>query len=121
MDNIDPRTRDKANTKWKFYKLTNQTVFAALLRHIPMRCKDTVLLEPILRNCNVNCLFLREMREKPTMTLSVCMLALHLHVNEKLEEETSIFFNLFLNNSEEGDVSKIQGVHFNDILKVEDL
>ena len=48
-------------------------------------------------------------------------LALHLHGNEKLEEETSKFFNIFLNNSEEGDVSKIQGVHLNDIPKVEDL
>ena len=48
-------------------------------------------------------------------------LALHLHGNEKLEEETSKNFNFFLNNSEEGDVSKLQGVHLNDIPKVEDL
>ena len=43
-----------------------------------------------------------------------------MHDNEKLEE-TSKIFNLFLNNSEEGDVSKLQGVHLNDIPKVEDL
>ena len=48
-------------------------------------------------------------------------LALHLHGNEKLEEETSKFFNLFPNNSEEGDVSKFQGVPMSDIPKIEDL
>ena len=48
-------------------------------------------------------------------------LALSLHGNEKLEEENSKIFNLFLNNIEEQDVSEIQGVHLNDIPKVEDL
>ena len=48
-------------------------------------------------------------------------LDLHLHGNKKLEEETSKIFNLFLNNSEERDVSKFQGVHLNDVPNVEDL
>ena len=48
-------------------------------------------------------------------------LALHLHGNKKLEEETSKIFNFFLNNSEERDPSKFQGVHMTDIPKVEDL
>ena len=48
-------------------------------------------------------------------------LALHFHGNEKQEEETSKIFNLFLKNSEKGDVSNFQGVHLNDIPKVEDL
>ena len=56
MDIIDLCTRERANTKWKSYKLTNVRVFAALLKDIPMGCKDTVLPEPLLKNCNVNCL-----------------------------------------------------------------
>ena len=48
-------------------------------------------------------------------------LALHLHRNEELEEETSKFFNLFLNNSEERDPSKFQGVHMTDIPKVQEM
>ena len=48
-------------------------------------------------------------------------LALHLHGNKKLEEETSKIFNLFLINSGERDPSKFQGVHMTDIPKVEDL
>ena len=55
-DIIDLCTRERANTKWKSYKLTNVRVFAALLKDIPMGCKDTVLPEPLLKNCNVNCL-----------------------------------------------------------------
>ena len=48
-------------------------------------------------------------------------LAVHLHGNKKLEEETSKIFNLFLKNNEERDVSKFQSVHLKDIPKVEDL
>ena len=56
MDIIDLCTRERARKKWKSYKLTNVRVFAALLKDIPMGCKDTVLPEPLLKNCNVNCL-----------------------------------------------------------------
>ena len=56
MDVVDLCTRERANTKWKFYRLTNLTVFAALLKDVPMRCKDSVLPEPLLKTQNVNCL-----------------------------------------------------------------
>ena len=49
------------------------------------------------------------------------VLALHLQGTETLEEEISKIFNLFLNNSEEGDPSKFQGVHMTDIPKVEEM
>ena len=48
-------------------------------------------------------------------------LALHLHDNEKLDEETSKIFNLLLNNSEKVDVSNFQTVNLNDLPKVDDL
>ena len=123
MDIVDLCTRERANTKWKFYKLTNLTIFASLLKDVPMGCKDTVLPEPLLRNCNVNCLnFERNTRQPYNDNLCLFRaLALHLHGNEKLEEETSKIFNLFLNNGEDGDVSNFQGVHLNGIPKVEDL
>ena len=56
MDIVDLCTRERANTKWKLYKLTNLTVFAALLKDVPMGCKDSVLPEPLLKNPNLNCL-----------------------------------------------------------------
>ena len=123
MDIVDVCTRERANTKWKFHKLTNLTIFASLLKNVPMGCKDTVLPEPFLRNCNVNCLTFERNKRQPYND-NPCLfrsLGLHLHGNEKLEEETSKNFNLFLNNTEEGDVSKIEGVQLNDIPKVENL
>ena len=44
-----------------------------------------------------------------------------MHGNKKLEEETSKIINLFLNNSDERDASKFQGVHMTVTPKMEDL
>ena len=123
MDIVDICTRGGANTKWKFYKRTNLAIFASLLKDVPMGCKDTLLPEPLLKNHNVNCLTFAWNTRQPYKDI-LCLfraLALHLHGNEELEEEASKTFNLFLKNSEEGDVSKFQGVHLKDIPKVEDL
>ena len=120
---VDFCTRERTNKKWNFYKLTNLTVFASLLNDLPMDCKDTVLPEPLLRNHNVNCL-LSELNRRQLYNDNLCLfraLALHFHGNEKLEEETPIIINFFLNNSEEGDVSKFQAVHLSEDPKVEDL
>ena len=88
-----------------------------------MGCKDTVLPEQLSKNHNVNCLTFEKNTRQPYND-NLCLLralVLHLHGNEKLEKEISKIFNFFLNNSEEGDVFKIRGVHLNDIPKVEDL
>ena len=123
MDFADLCTRERAKTKRKFYKLTNLTIFASLLKDLPMGCKDTVLPEPLLRNRIVNCFTFEKNTLQPyNDNLSLFRaLALHLHGNKRLEEETSKIFNLFLNNSKKGDVSKFQGVLLNDISKVEHL
>ena len=47
--------------------------------------------------------------------------ALHSFGNQRLEEETSKCFNLFLNICREADPAKYQGVHMTDIPKVEEL
>ena len=123
LDIVELCTRERANTKWKFYKLTNLTVFAALLKDVPMGCKDTVLPEPLLRNCNVNCLTFEKNTRQPYND-NLCLfraVALHLFGNERLEEETSKIFNLFLNKCGEADPSKFQGVHMTDIPKVEEM
>ena len=53
-DVIESCSRERMNTKWRFYKLTNLTVFAALLKDVPMGCRDAVLPEPLLRNGTIN-------------------------------------------------------------------
>ena len=97
-DVIESCTRERMNTKWKFYKLTNLTVFAALLKDIPMGCRDAVLPDPLLKNHSVNCLTFEQNTRQPYND-NLCLfraLALHLHGNEKLEEETCKLFNCYL-------------------------
>ena len=55
-DVIESCSREKINTKWRFYKLTILTLFAALLQDVSMGCKNAVLPEPLLRNGTINCL-----------------------------------------------------------------
>ena len=64
-DVIESCSRERKNTKWKFYKLTNLTLFAALLKEVPMGCKDTVLPEPLLKNHTINCLTYEENTRRP--------------------------------------------------------
>ena len=122
-DVIESCTKERSNTKWRFFKLTNLTIFAALLRDLPMGCKDAVLPESLLRNPSINCLTY-EQNTKKSYTDNLYLfraLALNLHGNERLEEETSKLFNLFLVNSTKSDPSKFQGVCMDDIPSVENI
>ena len=97
-DVIESCTKKSSNTKWRFFKLTNLTIFAALLRDIPIGCKDAVLLESLLKNHTVNCLTF-EKNTRKHYNDNLCLfraVALHLFGNERLEEETSKLFNFFL-------------------------
>ena len=120
-DVIKSCTKERSNTKWRFFKLTNLTIFAALFKDIPMGCKDAVLPESLLKNHTVNCLTFGKNARKPYND-NFCLiraLAFHLHGNERLEEETSKNFNLFLVCSTNPDPSEFQGVCMDDIPSVE--
>ena len=102
---------------------TNTQIFALLLKDVPMGCKYTVLPEPLLKNCNVNCLTFERKAIQPYND-NLCLfraLPVHLNNNGKLEEETSKIFKIVLNKSGERDPSKFQGVHMTVFPKVEDL
>ena len=111
------------NRKWTFYKLINQTVFAALLTDVPMGCKDAVLPEPLLRNGRINCLTFEEKTRQPynDNLCLFCALALLLRGNQQLEDETSKFFDSFINEMDGLSPNQFKGVHMNDIPFVEDL
>ena len=107
-DVIESCTKERTNTKWRFFKLTNLTIFAALLKDIPMGCKDAVLPESLLRNPSIYCLTFERNTRQPYKD-NLCLfraLALHLHGNERLEEKTSKLFNLVPVNSTNPDPSK---------------
>ena len=53
---IESCTKEKSKTKWRFFILSNLTIFAPLLRDIQMGCKDAVLPESLLKYITVNCL-----------------------------------------------------------------
>ena len=120
-DVIESCSREKSEQNWRFYKLTNLTAFAALLKDVPMGCKDAVLPEPLLKNCTINCLTFEEKTRQPYNLCLFRALALHLHENPRLEEETSKIFNLFLNKMDGLSADQFQGVLLNDIPIVEDL
>ena len=83
-DVIESCTKERSNTKWRFFKVTNLTIFAALLRDIPMGCKDAVLPESLLRNPSIYCLTFGRNTRQPYKD-NLCLfraLALHLHGNE---------------------------------------
>ena len=116
-DVIESCTKERSNTKWRCFKLTNLTIINALLRDVPMGCRDAVLPESLLKNHTVNCLTFGKITGKPYND-NLCLfrtIALHLFGSERLEEETSKLFNLFLINSTNPDTSKFQGVCRDDI------
>ena len=123
IDVIESCGQERVKTKWKFYKLKNLTVIAALLKEVPMGCKNAVLLELLLENPTSNCLTYEENTRQPYND-NLCLfraLALHLHGTQRLEGETSELFNLFINEKDELSPNLLQGVHMNDIPIVEDL
>ena len=121
---IESCTKERSNTKWRFFKLTNLTKFAALPKDIPKGCKDAVLLESLPKNHSVKCLTDEQNTKKPYKD-NLCLfraLILHLHGNDKsLDEETSKFLNLFLINSTNPEPFLFQGGCMDDIPSVEDI
>ena len=122
-DVIESCSQERMNTKWRLYKLTNFTVFAALLRDVPMWCKNAVLPAPLLKNHSINCLTYEENTRQPKRdNLSLFRaLVLHLHDTQRLEEETAKLFNLFIDKTDGLSPNQFQGLHMNDNPIVEDL
>ena len=116
-------SRENMKTKWRFYKFTNLTLFAALLKDVPTGCRNAVLPEPLPKNHPINCLTFEKNTRQPYKN-NLCLfraLALHMHGNQRLEEKTSKLFKLFINKMDGLSADQFQGVHTNDILFVEDL
>ena len=122
-DVIESCSRETTNTKWRFHKLINLTAFAALLKDVPMGCKNAVLPEPLLKNRTIKCLTYEENTRQPSND-NLCLfraLALPLHGTQRMEEKTSKIFNSFINKMDGLNPDQFQGVNMNDIPIVEDL
>ena len=93
-DIIEVCTQERQNTKLQFKLITHVTIFAALLKNVPMGCPDSVIPEPLLRNNHVNCLISDALTQQPyNDTLSMFRaLAVHLHGTTNHERFTSLIF-----------------------------
>ena len=92
-------------------------------QNIPMGCRDAVRPDPLLKNHNVNCLTFEQNTRQPYND-NLCLfraLALHLHGNEKLEEETCKLFICYLEKKGGIGAATFQGVCVDDIPLVEGL
>ena len=123
VDIVDRCTWERANTKWNFYKLTNLTVFAALLKDVPMGCEDSILPEPLLKKQNVKCLTFWKKYKKALQWQSLPLQSSRSAFSwqREIAGRSIQIFNFFLNNYGEGDPSKFQGVHMTDVPKVEEM
>ena len=84
---LESCTRERVNTVWKFYKLTNATLFAFKLKEVPMGCKNAVLSEKLC--FGINCWTFQENTRKP-YNIILCLfraVALFLHGRDETERD----------------------------------
>ena len=97
FDIVEQCTQERQNTKWRFKLITNVTIFAALLKNIPMGCPDSVLPEPLLRHTQVNCLLSN--KDKEPYKDHLCLfraLAMYMNGHNDLDSHTSRYFTDFI-------------------------
>ena len=112
-------TQERQNRKWRFKLITNLTIFAALLKNIPMGCPDSVLPEPLLKNHAVNCL-LSDNDEQPHKD-HLCLfraLTIYLHGLINLDADTSQLFTEHISISGNNPMN-FRGVAIDDLSLVE--
>ena len=104
---IEVCTQERQNTKWRFKLITIVTIFAALLKNVPMGCPDSVIPEPFLRNHQVSCSFSDALTQQPYND-NMCLFgahAVHLHGTTILERSTSMIVNAFCDPNHVHEVS----------------
>ena len=120
IDIVEQCTQERQNTKWRFKLITNVTIFAALLKNIPMGCPDPVLPESLLRHTQVNCLL--SYKDKEPYKDQLCLFrafAMYMNGHKDLESHTSRYFTEFISKSG-SDPKNFPGVSVEDLPVVEE-
>ena len=119
---VELSTRERSSTKWKLLFTTNVTIFAALLKSVPVGCKDILLPPNLVKRSDVNCLTYKSNKERYNDNLcllrAVCM---HKTGNERVEEETKKLLNAYLAANPHLSVQIFRGVGLEDLHIVERL
>ena len=121
FDIVEQCTQERQNTKWRFKLITNVTIFAALLKNIPMGCPDSVLPEPLLRHTQVNCLLSN--KDKEPYKDHLCLfraLAMYMNGHKDIDSHTSRYFTEFIPKSGY-DPKNFRGVSVEDLPVVEEI
>ena len=121
FDIVEQCTQERQNTKWRFKLITKVTIFAALLKNVPMGCPDSVLPEPLLKNHSVNCL-LSDKDKQPNRD-HLCLfraLIMYLHGHFNHDAHTSQLFTEFISKSGY-DPKNFLGVAIDDLPLVEEI
>ena len=88
------------STKWRFELITNVTIFAALLKNIPMGFPNSVLSGPLPKNHSVNCLLSNKAKEPYKDHLCLFReLAMYMNGHSNLDSHTSRYFTEFKTKS----------------------
>ena len=128
VDYVENCTSHRSNTKWRFFKLTNLTIFATFLRDVPLGCK-TLILPPLLMNNRwIQTLLKVPPRYVKQYSDNLCLIravAYHEVVQRRisinqLEIKTSEYFNSYLNMTGKP-VQQFRGVPLKDIPTIEDI
>ena len=116
---ITARTDAMVNTKWQFRKLANVAGFAILLKNIPMGCQNELFADHNLKERFMNCL---TCNQKTGDNLSFFKSSvIQLHREERSEERTCIFLQLFMKEKGKVESATFQGVCLNEIQTAEEI
>ena len=119
-DFVEIATRQRPNTKWKFAFPTNMTVFAAILKEIPLGCQNLEIPSRILKN-KIFCLSTKSSHKPYNDNLYLLRaVAFHLTGRHNLEEQTANLFQRYMEHCEV-DVNDFKGVTLETINAIEDL
>ena len=119
---VELSTRERSSTKWKVLLTTNVNIFPALLKSVPVGCKDILLPTNLVERSDVNCFTYKSNKERYNDNLcllrAVCM---HKTGNERVEEETKKLLNAYLTANPQLSVQNFRGVGLEDLHIVERL
>ena len=119
-DFVERATRERPNTKWKFAFATNMTVFAAILKEIPLGCPNLEIPSCILKNKKIFCLSTNSSYKPYNNLCLIRAVAFHLTGKQNLEKQTAILFQRFLDHCKV-DINDFDGVTLEAINDIEDL
>ena len=122
LKNMELSTRKRSSTQWKLLFTTNVTIFASLLKIVPVCCKDILLPPNLVKRSDVNCLTYKSNKKRYNDNL--CLLravSMHETGHERVEEETKKLFNAYLAANTPLSVQNFRGVGLEDLHIVERL